>query len=182
MHRNHPKSVLRRFFAGMTEYTFQTRLGIADPPLIDYLSDMLVRFVRCDVVYRFRGLTGKQLTEVVEMLIEAEERLGGARREVHQHIGDFVLFWAGVYPETLKRLKGPDSKDRYVDYCAQGKRSYYIASTIHAEHESQQRAPSEVLERLSDQFETCLIGLSEVRREWERQDDRPENPGPLWIH
>ena len=29
---------LRRFFAGLTEFAFQTRLGVADPPLVDYIA------------------------------------------------------------------------------------------------------------------------------------------------
>ena len=177
-----PRPVLRRFFAGVTEHAFQTRLGIADPPLVDYLSEMLVRFVRSDSLYRFRDQAGRPLTEVVEMLIEGDMRIGEARREVHQHIGDFILFWAGVFPEALRRLKGPHSKDRFVNYCEQGKRSYYIASTIEANIVVYEKAPSDVLERLSDQFEVCMVGLSEVRREWERRDEDPDGPSPLWIH
>lgn len=181
MHPKRPKRVLQRFFAGLTENTFHTRLGVADPPLTDYLSEMLVRFVHCDTVYPFRDLTGKQLTEVVELAVEGEARVGEARREVHQHIGDFILFWAGVYPEALRRLRGPYRKDRFVDYCEQGKRSYYIASTIQAGEKKDRQAPGEVLSRLSDQFELCLIGLGEVRREWERGDGEPDGLSPLWI-
>ena len=168
MQKQNPRQVLRRFFAGITEHAFQTQLGIADPPLIDYLTDMLVRFVRCESIYRLRDLSGRPLHEVAEMLIEAEARVGDARREIHRHIGDFVLFWAGVYPETLCRLRGTDTKDFFIDYRVQGKRAYYIASQIETERE--ESAPSEVLERLSDQFEVCLHGLSEARREWERRD------------
>jgi len=182
MHPERRRPVIQRFFAGLTEYAFHTRLGVADPPLTDYLSEMLVRFVHCDTVYRFRDLTGKQLTEVVELVVEGEERVGEARREVHQHIGDFILFWAGVYPEALRRLRGPERQDRFVEYCTQGKRSYYIASTIQAGDELNQQAPKDVLERLSDQFELCLIGLGEVRRELERRDGDPDGLSPLWIN
>ena len=38
--------LLQRFFAGLTEYTFATRLGVADPALIDYLSRLLAGFIR----------------------------------------------------------------------------------------------------------------------------------------
>ena len=108
MNASQPKTpVLRRFFGGLTEQAFQARLGVADPPLTDYLADMLVRFVRCDVVFRIRDLEGRPLAEVAEMLVEAQERLGDAQREVHRHVGDFILFWAGIYPETLQRLRGP---------------------------------------------------------------------------
>lgn len=182
MHPDQPKRLLRRFFAGLTEYAFQTRLGVADPALIDYLSDMLVRFVRCDKVYRLRDLTGRPLIEVAEMSVESEARVGDARREAHRHIGDFILFWTGVYPEALRRMRGPQSKDQFVDYCAQGKRSYYIASTIAVDKgDESEKATKDVLERLSGEFELCMHGLNEVRREWERRDDEGRGPISLLI-
>ena len=35
-----------RFFRGLTEYAFHARLGVVDPPLVDYVSNLLVRFLR----------------------------------------------------------------------------------------------------------------------------------------
>ena len=61
-----------------------------------------------------------------------------------------------------------------MDFCAQGKRSYYIASTIAAE--ADENASGDILERLSDQFELCRYGLGEVRRQWEH---REEGSGPF---
>ena len=46
MHQDARTSVVRRFFTGLTEYTFEGRLGVADPPLIYYIAELLVRFVR----------------------------------------------------------------------------------------------------------------------------------------
>jgi hypothetical protein len=144
-------------------------MGVADPPLIDYLSDLMLRFARLDSVHRVRNLAGRPAVEVVEMLAEAESRIGLARRDVHRHIGDVTLFWTGVYPETLPRLRAVEKKDFFVDYCAQGKRAYFIASTI--ETDRAEDAPNDLLSRLSDRFELCAYGLGEVRREWERRDD-----------
>jgi hypothetical protein len=166
---DHPKYPLRHFFAGVAEYAFETRVGMADPPLIDYITDLLTRFISSDALYSMRDLTGHRLGEVDDMLAEAEARIGEARRDVHRHIGDFTLFWAGVYPEALgpaplsKRL----AKDRFVDYCQQGKKAYYIASTLPSDTEDVQ---SELLERLSNEFELCAFGLNEARKEWERRD------------
>lgn len=169
MTADHPRVPLRDFFAGVAEYAFETRLGVADPPLVDYITDLLTRFVRHDVVFSVRDLTGHRLHAVGDMLAEADARVGDARREVHRHIGDFTLFWTGVYPEALRRTSGklPLESDRFTHFCTQGKRAYHIASTIPSESEPQQVA---VLERLSDQFEMCAYGLSEARREWERRD------------
>lgn len=160
---------LGRYFAGVCEYIFESRLGVADPPLVDYLGDLMLRFVRLDTVHRVRNLSGRPVVEVADMLAEAENRIGLARRDVHRHIGDVTLFWTGVYPETLPRLRAVEKKDFFVDYCAQGKRAYFIASTI--ETDRQEDAARDLLERLSTQFEMCAYGLGEVRREWERRDD-----------
>ncbi len=156
---------LKRLFAALTEQTFQVEYGVADPPLIDYLSDMLVRFVQIDAIFRVRDVVGKRLDEVAEMLIEAEQRESNPKREIHRHIGDFTLFWTGVYPEALKRLKALDRKDALIDYQQQGKRSYFIASTFNDEPYLDE-AP--VLRRLSDEFELCSAGLMQVRKEWQR--------------
>jgi hypothetical protein len=160
--------LLRRYFSGLAEHTFLTRLGVADPPLIDYVSDLLVRFVRAEAVFRVRNLAGRRLYEMADMLAEGQERIGDARREVHRHIGDFALFWTGVYPEALKKLRDSSRKDRLLDYQAEGKRAYWIASTIEASDD--ETASGEVLNRLSRQFELCAYGLSEVRRQWESGD------------
>jgi hypothetical protein len=162
-----PDHPLRRLFAGLTEQTFSSTLGVADPALVDYLSLLLSRFVHIDSIYRLRNTQGKRLEEVAEMLIEAEALPpeGRTRREFHRHIGDFTLFWTGVYPENLKRMCSVLSRDHFIDYCEQGKRSYFIASTF---EEDPYRAEAPVLRRLSEEFELCAYGLNQVRREWER--------------
>lgn len=174
-----PRDTLRKFFAGISEQTFQVHLGVADPPLIDYITDMLVRFIRSDAVYRIRNLTGQPLAQVAVMMSEAEKRVGDAKRDVHRHIGDFTLFWAGVYPETLRRMQSASKTDHLVDYCKQGKRSYWIASNIESDQDSSE---GEVLSRLSREFELCAYGLREVRREWERRDGDGDSPTPLLLN
>jgi hypothetical protein len=164
-----PSGSLARFFTGLCEYIFQTRLGVADPPLTDYLSQMLLGHVRSDSFHRVRNLAGRPAVEVADMLAEADQRMGVAKRDVHRHIGDVTLFWTGVYPESLQTLRSVERKDYFVDYCTHGKRAYFIASRIDTDRD--QDAPNEVLERLSMNFEMCAYGLGEVRREWERRDD-----------
>jgi len=161
-----PDHPLRRFFSGLTEHTFAANLGVADPGLVDYLSLLLSRFIHIDALHRL-SLSGKRLEEVADMLLEAEAMPpeGRTSREMHRHIGDYTLFWTGVYPDALRRLRSVLNKDHFIDYCRQGKRSYYIASTF-ADNPYQEEAP--VLRRLSDQFELCAYGLSQVRKEWEQ--------------
>jgi len=167
MQETNRSSVVRRFFTGLTEYTFEGRLGVADPPLVDYIGELLVRFVRSDALYSVRSVRGQRLIAVTDMLAEAEHREGPARAQVHRHIGDFTLFWMGVYPEVADRLRR-GSKDALIDYQEQGKRAYLIASTIPVETEP---PTPDVLKRLSEQFELCMYGLGEVRRQWEQSGD-----------
>jgi len=153
----------QRFFAGLAEYVFETRLGMADPPLVDYVSGLLGRFIHFDEIYRLRSPVGRRLEEVGEMLLEAESRTGDARREAHRHIGDFTLFWTGLYPEVLETRQNKSRFDRYLDYREQGKLAYSIAAEIAPTDDA--AVAGEVLERLSSEFEVCVEGLHELRRE-----------------
>ncbi|MCI0681926.1 MAG: hypothetical protein L0Y71_07465 [Gemmataceae bacterium] len=166
---DHP---LRRYFSGLTEHAFVDNLGLADPRLIDYLSLLLARFVH---IRDIRLYSGRTMEQVADMLLEAAALpTGRTCREMHRHIGDFTLFWTGVYPEALKRLRSILSKDHFIDYCEQGKRSYWIASTYEDDAYAEE-AP--VLRRLSEQFELCAWGLNQVRKEWEQHP--PEKPVAL---
>lgn len=170
---------LERFFCGLAECVFQSQLGVADPPLTDYISDLLLRFVRWDAVHRVRNLNGRPIQYLGEMLVEADARMGEARREVHRHIGDFTLFWTGLYPEALRGRRGLAAADQYGDYCVHGKRAYLIASSIEVNDSG--KPANEVLERLGNQFEMFAYGLHEVRREWERQEGDEGRTGLLWT-
>ena len=156
--------LLRRFFAGATEYAFAVRMGVVDPPLVDYVSEMLVRFVKSDAIYGVRN-PARRAADAGDRHAgrgpgPAGRRPGG---EMHRHIGDFTLFWTGVYPEIADRMR-QGRKDSLLDYRDQGKRNYYLASTLPADDASGARR---VLKRLSDNFELCVYGLGEVRRQWE---------------
>jgi hypothetical protein len=172
MHADHRTSAIRRFFSGLTEYAFHGRLGVADTSLVDYISELLVRFIRSDELYRVRSVRGQRLVQVADMLAEAQHREGPARRQVHRHIGDFTLFWTGVYPEVVETMRR-GSKDALIDYQQQGKRAYWIASTIPVEKEGE---TADVLKRLSEQFELCVYGLGEVRRQWEQRGGDEDAP------
>lgn len=166
---------LRRLFAALTEQTFQVELGVADPHLIDYVSDMLVRFVEINSIFRIRDAEGRRLEEVAEMLLEAQQRESRPKREIYRHIGDFTLFWVGVYPEALSRLQSEGRKDQLLDYCRHGKESYFIASTFEDEP---YREEAPVLRQLSEDFELCSYGLNRIRRELDRLPD--EHAGDGW--
>jgi len=166
-----PDHPLRRLFAGYAEFTFQQTFGVADPPLIDYLSALLSRFVHADAIHRLKDAAGKRLDQVADMVAETSDLPAGrSAREIHRHIGDFALFWTGVYPDSLRHFRNRLNKDYFIDYCRQGRRSYYLASQY---DEDPYRDESAVLRRLSDEFEMCAYGLTKVREEWERECGEP---------
>lgn len=166
---------LHRLFRGLTESTFLGELGIGDPKLVGYVAGLLARFVPAGSLSRLRDRQGRRLVELAAMVAEAEScGDDDRRRECHRQVGDVALFWTGVYPEALPSLRKATNVDHLVDFQAQGKRSYYLASTI----ESDEAA---VFRRLSAEFELCAFGLSLVRQEWERHDGPPEGQGPPLI-
>lgn len=159
---DHP---LRQLFRGLVEQVFMVELGICDPPLTDYMAGMLTDFVHVDQIYRMRAVNGEAIREVSR--IEAEAYLGpdvaGTQRAcvVNRFIGDFTLFWTGVYPEALRARRA--GADRLQEYMLQGKRSYGIASELAPPDAAPLPA---LLRELSDRFEYCVHGLNLVRRCW----------------
>lgn len=171
---SHP---LHRLFRGLTEHTFMTELGIGDPSLVGYVANLLACFVPASTIWKLRDAEGRRLQEVTAMIAEAESAPDTERRcECHRHVGDYTLFWTGVYPEALGKLQPSGSRDSLVDFQQQGKRSYYLASTL------EDGAEAPILRRLSHEFELCAFGLSRVRREWERcEADSPQARGSLRL-
>ena len=167
-------TALERFFCGLAEHTFEVKLGIVDPPLVDYLSGLLVHGVRTDQLHAVRTPRGQAVHELGLMVQEAETRMGTARRTIHRRIGDFAMFWAGLFPESLRHARTDADVDQFGEYCHHGKRAYLIASSIPADHKY--AAPADVLERLSLEFEMCAYGLREIRREWEDSSEDPSGP------
>lgn len=157
-------SGLHRLFSGMVEQVFQTRVGICDPSLTDYLGDLLSDFVHVDQIYRLRSVDGQTIREVSRM--EAEACLGPVPDEtsrsclVHRFIGDFTLFWTGVFPESLRPRHA--GVDRLREYLAQGRRSYGIAGELAPPNA---HPPGVLLRKLSHEFEACVFGLQLVREE-----------------
>ncbi|MCD0459434.1 hypothetical protein [Roseiconus lacunae] len=162
-------STIERFFRGVSEFIFHTKLGVADVQLVDYVSDLMLRFVRSDALYSLRQNDGMRTKHLIQMITEADRRIGLAKREVYRHVGDFTLFWSGMYPESLQAAKnGDDVRDKFLDYCRQGKRAYAIAAQIEG---GENRPPCELIHRMSEHFEMCAYGLREVRRHWEEDDN-----------
>jgi len=157
-------SDLDRFFRGLTEYAFQARLGVVDPPLVDYVSVLLVRFIRHERLAVLPGAGVEQLADVGQLLLAGERRADAAEaREEYRHLGDVTLFWSGLYPEALACYRGPVPRTDLVGYKAAGKRAYRLAAALEPDEAADERA---LFERLSDEYDLCVEGLAEIRRAW----------------
>ena len=148
---------LRRFLAGLVEGTFQVDLGVADPALTDYLTDLLVRFTRREALPTGAGGTGAGGSVAVAGLIRAADAADADRPGVLRHAGDVALFLTGVHPPRR------DPADVPAALPVLGKLAYRAAA---AELPAGSDRP--VLTRLAEHFELCGDGLARVRGAWAR--------------
>jgi hypothetical protein len=176
-----PRHPLRRLFSGMVEHAFCAEVGMCSPRLTSYMADLLVNFTHIDTLNIVRNAEGKKLEQMASMLAIAMEDPPASTtdrdRTVYRHLGDFTLFWAGVFPEQLKRAVR-NQADVLYDYVVQGKRSYAIVANLGREDDE---PPSSLFRHLSEDFEFCLYGLQLVRRCWEESAGRArgDTPPPL---
>ena len=155
-------SDIDRFFRGLTEYAFHARLGVVDPPLVDYVALLLVRFLRLDAPLGAAPVAPDAAT-VARMFDDARSHSAAEAREEFRQIGDATLFWSGLYPEALRRLRHTGRHDDLGDYHAAGRRAYWVVSTLEPEDAAEERL---LFERLSHDYDLCVEGLGEIRRAW----------------
>ena len=157
---------LSKFFEELISRSFRQRLGLTDSEITSYVTDLLTQFNQTDTLYRIRNSQGKPLEDVGEMLIESHPLLEAAsfdrEREVRKHIGDFTLFFVGLFPEAVNRWRLRRQRlDSLVDYVRTGKESYFIVSEFNL-YEYKDSAP--FFKKMSEQFESCVFGLNLVKR------------------
>lgn len=167
-----PDHPIREFFTGLVERGFRRDLGHSKPRLARYLANIMVDFSHRDRIFMIRNSRGQRVEQVAEMLMEGDVLLNATsferEREVHKHIGDFTLFWTGIYPEMLRYFRASDRADSLIDYVERGQASYRIASTFDYAPYAEE-AP--VLRQLANEFEICMLGLHAVRREMDALGD-----------
>ncbi len=162
---DHP---IRIFFATALHECLNGGLGLGDEgPVESYLVDMLVRFLHQDGIHAIRDATGRQVTSIPELLAEGDIRLKAdsfeRERQVHRHIGDFLLFWSGMFPESMHAMALKSGIDTILDPIGQGRMSYHVASTFnHPPHQEE----AQVFRKLSERFEDYRYGLTLVRSEF----------------
>jgi hypothetical protein len=157
---------LSQLFNDLVHRVFLNQLHHYDTEMADYLVELLVDFTFIDRLYCLRDARGRRLEDVGEMLIESHPLLAAEsfdrEREVRKHIGDYTLFFTGLFPEHLKRRQHSLALDRFVDYVKAGKESYHIVSKF---DQFEYRKVAPLFRRLAENYELCVYGLNRVRDE-----------------
>jgi len=162
---SHP---LQQFFVELVSEHFRNSLGLRDPQVSEYIANMLTEFTEVDQLHRVHNSAGRPLDDVGEMLLEADPVYGEApsfdrERAVRKHIGDYALFFAGMFPEAINHWRLRRQRlENLIDFIRAGKESYYIVSKFEY-FEYAKAAP--LFAKLSARFEECVFGLNQVKND-----------------
>ncbi len=171
---------LRKLFEEIVYDCYCQNTDLNDLEIAHYVAGILTAFAETEQLYCIRDSRGRPLREVSDMLIASDPVYGDAysfprEREVRKHIGDYSLFFSGMFPESAQWLRRNHQESLQALRRA-GKESYYIVSQFNL-FEFEQEAP--LFARLAEAFDACADGLSQVRKELDRRRLLPHcNPTP----
>jgi hypothetical protein len=164
---SHP---LQQLFQELVGRHYAEEIGIRDQQVVAYVSSLLAEFCDTEQLYKIHGTANRPLADVGEMLMESDPVYGPApsfdrERQVRKHIGDYTLFLAGMFPESINHFRLRRQRlESFVEWVKAGKESYYIVSKF--EHfEYAKVAP--LFACLSQNFESCVYGLNMVKNDLE---------------
>jgi hypothetical protein len=162
---SHP---LQQFFIELVGRHYAEEIGLRDPQIVNYVAHLMAEFCDVEQLFKIRSAAGQPLTDVGEMLVESNPVYGPApsfdrERQVRKHIGDYTLFFTGMFPESINHFRLRHHRtENFVDWIKAGKESYYVVSKF--EHfEYAKVAP--LFASLSKNFEQCVYGLNLVKND-----------------
>jgi len=161
---------LNRLFLELVNRNFEEFVGLHDGEVSSYIANLLSEFCEAEQLYRIRDAAGRPLHDVGEMLLESNPVYGPApsfdrERQVRKHIGDYSLFFSGMFPESINHWRLRRQRlENFVDFMRAGKESYWIVSKFEF-FEYAKVAP--LFKKLSQEFERCVVGLNMVKAELE---------------
>lgn len=163
-----PTHPLRRIFHELVRDCFPTAMPRPDHELSTYIADMLTEFSSTDKLYPVFDQEGRPVRDIDAMLLAADPVHGtaesfDAERRLRKHIGDYLLFSAGMAP---RHAASPAALDAMV---RAGQESYWVVSQFNL-FEYEREAP--LFARLSASFEPCVEGLREVYTRLQRNEPR----------
>lgn len=160
-------NVLQQFFNLLVERNYD-EVGVRQPEVHHYVANLLTEFCHADNLFKIKNGEGRRLEDVGEMLLESDPIHGPApsfdrERQVRKHIGDYTLFFTGMFPESLNRIRLRRQRmEGFIDFVKAGKESYYIVSRF--EHYEYARV-APLFRRMSEEFERLVYGLNQVKNE-----------------
>jgi len=163
---------------------FGREVGLRDQEIWAYLANLLTEFCDTRNLYALKNAQGRSLDDVGEMLLESDPIFGEApsfdrERQVRKHIGDFTLFFSGMFPEAINRFRLRRQRlESLIDFVHAGKESYFIVSKY---DQMEYRNVAPLFGRLSRQFESCVFGLNLVRQELDAMQHALVRPTDLLM-
>src|SRR5580692_4214035 len=161
---------LQGLFTELVHDHFDREVGLRDAEVQDYIANVLSEFCEAEQLYKVRNAEGRALSDVGEMLLETDPIYGPApsfdrERQVRKHVGDYILFLSGMFPESINHFRLRRQRlENFVDFMKAGKESYYIVSKFD-QFEYARLAP--LFAKLSKEFESCVYGLNLVKGDLE---------------
>lgn len=162
---SHP---LQDLFQDLVGRHYAEEIGIRDPQVVAYVSHLLAEFCETDQLFKIRDAANRPLDDLGAMLVESDPVYGPApsfdrERQVRKHIGDYALFFTGMFPESVNHLRLRRHRlENLIDWMKAGKESYYIVSKFE-DFEYAKVAP--LFANLARNFEGCVYGLNMVKNE-----------------
>src|ERR1700741_2151193 len=153
---SHP---LQDLFQDLVGRHYAEEIGIRDPQVVAYVSHLLAEFCDAEQLFKIHNAFNRPRSDVGEMLLESDPVYGPApsfdrEREVRKHIGDYTLFFAGMFPESINHYRLRRQRlENLVDFIRAGKESYYIVSKFD-QFEYARLAP--LFGQLAREFECCV--------------------------
>src|SRR6202161_3918453 len=104
------KHPLEELFIELVGRHYAQEIGIRDPQVVNYVAHLLAEFCDAEQLLKIRNGAGKALNDVGEMLIKSDQIDAPApsfdrERQVRKHIGDYTLFYAGMFPESINHYR-----------------------------------------------------------------------------
>ena len=162
---SHP---LQKMFVEMVGRHYAEEIGLRDPQIVAYVAHLLTEFCDAEQLLKITTAEGRKLSDIGEMMLESNPVYGPApsfdrERQVRKHIGDYTLFFAGMFPESINHYRLRRNRlEGLIDWMKAGKESYYIVSKFEY-FEYTKVAP--LFASLSAHFEECVYGLNRVKNE-----------------
>jgi hypothetical protein len=145
----------RLYFYLLVRNAFR-RAGIEDRGVADYVAEVLSAFASSDRISSAGALRAEYLIDMLVALSQADNR---TVYEIRVHIGNYALFFAGLFPERIRHraeLRGfPD-----LGYYENVGRSQYRAASDHPL--AQRYAMDNVLATLAERFKATRLALNDI--------------------